>query len=76
MKRLYVHPDNVAPLCSHCHYGLDHSELDVLPYLTLDEQLHVVKTLGGIESARRRLAPTDYDRRIEQARRDALLEAA
>ena len=75
-KRLKVEPDNVIPLCAHDHYAFDHSELDVLPYLTVEEQLHVVRVLGGIEQARRRLAPTDYHRRIEQARRDALLEAA
>jgi len=75
-KRLYVHPNNVVPLCAHDHYGLDHSELDVLPYLTLDEQLHVVRVLGGIEQARMRLAPTDYHRRIQAAREAALLEAA
>ena len=75
-KRLYVHPDNAVPLCSHCHYGFDHSELDVLPHLTLEEQLHVVRTLGGLEQARIRLAPLDYRRDIQAARVTAELEAA
>ena len=74
-KRLYVHPDNVIPLCSHCHYGFDHSELDVQGHLTLEEQLHVVKVLGGIEQARRRLSPLDYRRDIESARVEAELAA-
>lgn len=39
-----------------------------MEYLTLDEQLHVVKALGGIENARMRLAPLDYKPHIESAR--------
>jgi hypothetical protein len=63
-------------LCAHCHYGFDHSELDVLPYLSLEEQIHVVRVLGGLEQARIRLAPLDYRRDIQAARVTAELEAA
>jgi hypothetical protein len=42
--------------------------LDLLEYLTIEEQLHVVKALGGIENARMRLAPLDYKTTIQQAR--------
>lgn len=71
----FVDPANILPLCPPCHAALDSHELDVLPYLTRQEELHAVAVLG-LEQARRRLAPLDYDRRIEQARRDAILEAA
>ena len=43
-------------------------EIDILEYLTLAEQLHVVEALGGIENARMRLAPLDYKTDIQQAR--------
>lgn len=75
-KRLFVHPDNCIPLCAHDHYEFDAGQLDVLEYLTLDEQLHVVRVLGGIERARMRLAPLDYRRDIQSARVVARLEAA
>ena len=68
-KTLYVHPDNIVCLCAHCHRDLfDMGRLDLLEYLTLEEQLHVVRVLGGIEIARIRLAPLDYKTTIQQAR--------
>jgi hypothetical protein len=59
-KTRFVAPDNVIPMCSRDHYLFDAGRLDVLQYLTVEEQVHVVKTLGGIDMARRRLAPLDY----------------
>ena len=63
-----VEADNILPLCQRCHYRFDSHELDILEYLTVDEQLHVVKALGGIENARMRLAPLDYRPQINGAR--------
>lgn len=62
-KTRFVAPENIIPLCSHHHHLLDSGQLDVLAYLTIEEQVHVVKTLGGIDMARRRLAPLDYQER-------------
>lgn len=63
---IYVHPDRVLPLCgpatdvTTCH-GKDHAKrLDLLPLLTLPEQIQAVADAGGIELARRRLAPSEY----------------
>ena len=76
-----VNPDSVVPLCGpaldpqSCHYRFDHGELDLLPHLTLAEQLRAVEDLGGIELARKRTAPSDYHRAIRAAR-ESVLEAA
>lgn len=81
LKLLEVHPDSIVPLCGpagdrhSCHHQYDAGELDLLPYLSLAEQLRAVEDLGGIELARKRLAPSDYHRAIEDAR-VAVLEAA
>ena len=72
-KTLWVNPDAIVPLCPHCHHDYDAHDLDLLPYLTLDEQLYVVKVMGGIEAARIRLAPRDYKRDIQAARVEAEL---
>lgn len=50
-KYLYVHPDNVIPLCnafsSGDHHGqYDAHRLDLLPFLTDAEFLHAVGVLG------------------------------
>jgi hypothetical protein len=56
-----VEPAGVVPLCgpattsSTCHGQFDAGTLDLLPYLSLDEQLEAVRALGGIEAARRRI---------------------
>lgn len=47
--------DNILPLCRHCHGCFDSGLLDVLPYLTLEEQLEVVRQAGGIGRAYARL---------------------
>ena len=75
-----VNPDSIVPLCGpsgdsqSCHTRFDRGELDLLPFLSLAEQLRAVEDLGGIELARKRLAPSDYHRAIEDAR-VAVLEA-
>ena len=63
VKTRKVDPNNIIPMCSRDHYLFDAGRLDVLAYLTIEEQVHVVKTLGGIDMARRRLAPLDYRER-------------
>lgn len=76
-----VDPDSIVPLCgpatdsSSCHYLYDAHRLDLLPHLTPAEEVRAVADLGGIEAARRRLAPSDYQPAIDRARRQALLEA-
>jgi hypothetical protein len=67
-KKRRVAADNCVPLCPSCHRKFDHREIDILEYLTIDEQLHVVRALGGIENARMRLAPLDYKPHMESAR--------
>lgn len=59
---LYVHPDSVIPLCRAHHTAYDDHQVDVLPVLTLEEQLRAVEDAGGIENARRRTAPSQYRR--------------
>lgn len=65
---LYVRPVSVVPLCRvhHDRYdGRSQPWIDLLPALTLDEQLAAVEDVGGIELARRRLCPTAY--RVERS---------
>lgn len=56
----YVTPDSVLGLCRSCHQSYDAHQLDLLPCLTLAEQVQAVIDLGGIEAARIRLAPSEY----------------
>ena len=56
----YVHPDSVVPLCGgfseENHHGLyDAHALDLLPYLTQDEQERAVEDAGGIIAALNRV---------------------
>jgi len=75
-KTLWVNPANIVCLCAHCHRDLfDLGRLDLLEYLTVEEQLHVVEALGGIENARMRLAPLDYRPAIQGARVKARMAA-
>ena len=67
-KTRYVDPANILPLCASCHRKFDAHEMDILEYLRVGEQLHVVEALGGIENARMRLAPLDYRPQIQGAR--------
>jgi len=75
-KTLYVNPLDILPLCGTvgdgagsyrfgCHERFDAHELDLLPYLHPGEQTRAVELAGGIEAARKRLAPSAY--RLELA---------
>ena len=68
-------PRGTIPLCPHCEDEWRRGELDIADSLTRVEAAFVVGAMG-LEEARRFLRPTDYGRRMEQARRDSLLEAA
>lgn len=63
---LYVHPDDIVPLCgpatdsATCHGRQHVFALDLLPLLSLAEQLRAVENLAGIENARVHLAPSQY----------------
>ncbi len=61
---VYVNPDSVVPLCNGfangCHGLYDGRELDLLPYLSGEEQYDAVRAAGGIEMARKRLCPSEY----------------
>lgn len=50
--------DSIVPLCPSCHRAYDDLELDLIPYLTKNEQAEAVRVLG-IERARRRLSGKD-----------------
>lgn len=50
----------VVPLCNYCHTAYDAHQLDLLPYLRLEEQIAATRDAGGIELARRRTAPLAY----------------
>lgn len=53
-------PEAIVPLCSDIKGGFGHHqeydryELDLLPYLTVDEQVSLVRYAGSIERARDR----------------------
>lgn len=53
-------PDRIVPLCSRikgglgCHDEYDAHELDLLPYMTTDEQVAMVRAAGSISRAYRR----------------------
>ena len=48
--------DNIVPLCRDCHTEYDQHRLDLLPFLTLPEQVAAVRSAGGIALAYRRTA--------------------
>jgi 5-methylcytosine-specific restriction endonuclease McrA len=49
------HEHNCVPLCRHCHAAYDLRELDLLPFLSREEQSHAVLLAGGIVTAYERL---------------------
>lgn len=55
---VYVHPDDVVPLCVECHGAYDTHRLDLLPYLELVEQARVVLHVGLVR-ALQRVSPSD-----------------
>ena len=58
-----VNPDSVVPLCQTCHREYDAGRLDLLPFLTVDEQVQAVRDAGGLEAARRRIIGSDAYRK-------------
>lgn len=56
---LYVNPDDVVPLCRRCHGLYDARALDLLPALTIAEQVAAVRAVGIVAALRR----TTSDRR-------------
>jgi hypothetical protein len=69
-KALYVHPDRIVPLCGPfpdgCHGDYDerHS-LNLVHYMTIDEQVQAVRDAGGIAQAWPRLAPVDHRAEVQ-----------
>lgn len=59
-RTLLVLPDRIVPLCPVHHREYDSHSLDLLGFLRAPEQAQAVLDAGGIESARRRLAPSAY----------------
>lgn len=57
-----VDPDRIVPLCHKHHRAYDDHELDLLGYLTPEEEAQAVLDAGSLESARRRLCPSEYRR--------------
>lgn len=46
--------DNIVALCEDCHREYDQHRLDLLPHLSLSEQVAAVREAGGIGLAYRR----------------------
>jgi hypothetical protein len=71
-RTLYVNPLDVVPLCpvfapEKCHHRYDHKELDLLPFLAPEEQTRAVEVAGGIEAARKRVAPIRCRQEVEES---------
>ncbi len=54
-----VVPDAVVSLCPAHHRLYDSRLLNILPYLTQEEVVNAVESVGGIRAARRRLIGED-----------------
>jgi hypothetical protein len=52
--RLIVRAVDVVPLCAACHRAYDGRTLNLLPFLTPDEQTRAVQVAGGIVRALQR----------------------
>lgn len=50
---LWVNPDSVVPLCPAAHREYDAYRLDLLPFLTLDEQADAVRRVGIVRALAR-----------------------
>lgn len=48
-----VRPDDIVPLCVKCHMDYDAHKLNLLPYLTIEEQAAAVSHVGIIGALRR-----------------------
>ena len=51
-----VKRESTVPLCGDCHRAFHAHRLDLLPYMTLEEQLDAVRAAGGILSALKRVS--------------------
>lgn len=60
MQAFWVDPDSVLPLCRAHHESYHRRELDVLPYLTIEEQHVAVDQANGIYSAYRKTCPATF----------------
>lgn len=71
LKELYVHPNRTFPACgpfpNGCHGDAEYRRINVLPYLSLEEQLQAVRDADGIEAARIRLAPVEHREEVERS---------
>lgn len=71
LRVLYVAPDRIFPACgpspSGCHGMAERKEINVLPYLTLEEELQAIRDAGSIEAARIRLEPVTHNREVREA---------
>ena len=77
LAELYVHPDRIVEACGPfpegCHGEIHQKTVDLLPYLTLEEQVQAVRDAGGIQHARVLLAPVDHRAELEANSVDAQL---
>jgi hypothetical protein len=76
LKELYVDPNRIIPACgpfpAGCHGDVDHRRINILQFLTLDEQIQAVKDAGGIEAARIRLEPVTHREEVEASSATAI----
>lgn len=47
---------NIVPLCPRCHRAYDSHDLDLAPYLVLEEELAAVRSAGSLSLALRRVS--------------------
>lgn len=70
LKVLVVKKDRIVPACGPfpegCHGDIDLKRVDLLPVLTLEEQLQAVKDAGGIQHARTLLAPVESREEVQR----------
>lgn len=70
LKVLYVRPDRVFPACgpfpNGCHGDAEYRRINVLPFLTIEEQVRAVLDAGGIAPAHMRLAPVTHREEVER----------
>lgn len=57
------HELNLVPVCRADHRAIHRKEVDLLPWLTLEEQAHAAGLIG-LQQAFRLLAPTAYAQEI------------
>lgn len=65
-----MNDDLIIPLGEPCHTLFDQHRIDVLPILSLNEQVALVSAAGGIETARRRVCPLQYKRELDESRKN------